>query len=165
MQGRDTYGTQSAETWPAGATVNAERQIIDTMACQYLWRVSVAGENVLLKLVFGTRKTLNLDNIVLPFVAFVPGQLSIYARPSNPELPAFAFPTLTIATGGAQVVRSIHTALSALDARVSSVVALGAGTTVTVAGAAIALAQGQELRIVAPSALAAGGPLLLEWTL
>jgi len=157
------YGTQSREDWLAADV--REKTIVDVMAAEYLWRVSVAGENLLLDLTYGTGATTRLTDLRLPFVAFVPGACNLVARKINPEASAFARPTLTAASGGLGVVRQFVAAAGVLDARTRRLTAIGAGTTVTVAGVAFAFAAiGNTLDVVDPTVLTAGS-VVAELTL
>lgn len=155
------YGTQAQRAWAAGET--DERQLLDIKPAEFVWRASVTGSNITLRLNYGGPGTITLDNLVLPFVAFVPGQFNVYARPTNPALPAAARPTLTAATGGIGTVRAFFTTGQALPEQVRRVVALGAAT-VTVNGTAVALVAAQELDVAAPSVVTAGD-VIGEFTL
>lgn len=154
---RDTYGTQSRRTWDAADT--GEKNLIDAMRPEFMWRASVQGENLELVLTYGTKATIKLDNIRLPFVAFIPGQIGLTARKLDGASPASASVTLTAATGGVGVIRTFQ-AVAAVPGSGRLYTALTAST-LTIAGVAgIAVAVGDSIPIVEPSAVTAGSGIV-----
>jgi hypothetical protein len=151
------YGSQSVRTWTAADV--EPKDLLDAMRSEFLWRVSVQGENLVLQLVYGTQATIRLDALRLPFVGFVPGQAQLLASKLDPAQPANARVTLTAATGGLSTVRAVA-GVGALPTNAASYTALTAST-LTVAGfAGIAVAVGATLPLVAPSIVTVGDGIL-----
>lgn len=151
------YGTQSQRIWAAADV--AEQQLIDAVRPEFLWRASVQGENLVLKLVYGTQATITLDNLRLPFVGFIPGQVGLSARKLDPAAPAVARVTLTAATGGLSTVRAF-VGLGALPTGAASYTALAAST-LTVAGVAgVVVAPGATMPLVAPAVVTVGSGIV-----
>ena len=160
------YGEQSIAKWapplPGHALDAKEKQIIDTgQPTPYLWRVSIFGEGILLRIVYGSRATLaRLDAVRTPFVGTFPGKVTIYARPLNPEVPAAvtATPTLTMASAGRSEMRALIDATGgavAFHADAVRFIALQASTA-TIAGVAVAVAALATVPLVAGSTLLTG---------
>jgi hypothetical protein len=151
------YGTQTQRVWAAADT--DEKSVLDAMRSEFLWRASAQGENVVLRLTYGTQATLIVDNIRLPFVGFIPGQAQLVARKVDPAASAVCRLTLTAATGGISMIRAV-VGIGALPPNAGTYTALTAST-LTVAGVAgIAVAVGATLPIVAPSAVTAGSGIV-----
>lgn len=151
---RGPYGIQSRREWTAADV--EPKDIVDALRSEYVWRVSAIGANVELQLHYGTQGTLVVPNIRVPFVGVVPGQVTLRAQKVAAGAPANVLVTLTAATGGLPVVRTVIPAPQALPNNTSQYTALTAST-LTVAGiAGIAVAVGASLPIVAPSAVTAG---------
>ncbi len=160
------YGSQSVLTWTADDS-RGERGLVDAMFSEYLWRVSVTGENILLKLIYGTNGTKIIDNITLPFEANIPGQVNIRARRLDEEAPARAVPTLTAATGGINICRGFFSGGAGgitLPPELRQVTALN-GTSITVNGFGIAVTAGETYQVAGAVGLAAGGQVIGDYTL
>ncbi|MCH9730983.1 MAG: hypothetical protein K0U84_15115 [Actinomycetia bacterium] len=141
--------------------------MVDALFSEYLWRVSVSGSNVLLKLIYGTNGTKIIDNIVLPFEANIPGQVNIRARPLDTDAAATAVPTLTAATGGINVCRAFFSGGAGgltLPPELRQVTALNAAS-ITVNGNAIALTAGETYQVAGTVQLGVGGELIGDYTL
>lgn len=95
------YGTQQEAIWKPGAL--DERQVLDLLKCNALWRVSVFGRAVLLRINYGTLATRQIANLRTPLVMHFPGQVTITAQPID-DLGTSCTVTATQATGGARSV-------------------------------------------------------------
>ncbi len=154
---RQPYGIQSARTWTVEDI--EEKAVIDALRPEYLWRASAFGENLLLTLTYGSMASLKLPNIRLPFEGFIPGQVGLMARKLVSTEPASCRVTFTAATGGVATVRML-VSVGPLLSNAKTYTALTAST-LTVAGiAGVAVAPGQSLPLVAPSAVTAGTGIL-----
>lgn len=150
------------------AAGNASRQtIVEQVASpRHLWAVSVSGSNMLLTVSWGTAAGQRLDDVVLPFVAAVPGRIQITARLRDTSLPGIAAPSIVEGIAPVQsVVRTLVTAPGAALGPYAARVTALAGATVTVLGTAVVLAPGEQLGVAADSSLTAGGPILVEHAL
>lgn len=75
------HGLQASETWGVGE--HDGRDICDQRLAHGMWRLSVFGsEHILLDVQFGTSKSRQFRNLRAPLVLYVPGQLTVSARPS-----------------------------------------------------------------------------------
>lgn len=154
---KEPYGIQTRRTWTAADV--EEKQVVDAMRSEYLWRVSAQGENVLLSLLYGTLAGISVDNIRLPFVAFIPGNVGLRAKKLVTDEPASLRVTLTAATGGVGVVRAV-VGVAPLPSSAQLYTALTAST-LTIAGiAGIAVAVGASMPLVAPSEVTAGSGIV-----
>lgn len=166
-----SYGFQAtARFLPTDAK---PKQVVDAMNRfrLSLWRVAAhpaePGVRWDLRLIYGTASTLSLNNIEAPLVAYVPGNLQLYALPvSRPEGQTVAIHVSLKPVNGynLQHVRTRAVAgISPVDLPGSGVrfTALAAST-VTVAGVAVVLAAGQTLPLMAPAILGAGGSGIVE---
>lgn len=153
----EPYGIQSQRVWTAAE--QGEKPVIDAMRSEYLWRASVAGENVELILVYGTQAGITIDGLRLPFEAFIPGQVGLRARKLDPDAPASIRITLTAATGGVPTVRAFQ-GVGAIPSTARTYTALAAST-LTVAGVVgIAVAAGASLPLIAPAAVTVGSGIV-----
>ena len=153
------YGFQTKATWAAGDV--DEKQLLDTLPNEFLWRVTVKGSNLLLRVVGGSSSAQNTAGLLLPLEFGIAGQCSVSAVPLDSQQPAVAWVTCTVATAVVTVARRVVTALGALDTDSARATALAAAT-VTVEGTAVVLAPGDALPLAGRCALTAGGPILVE---
>jgi hypothetical protein len=143
------YGAQpSRQQWEVGDT--SPKTICETWANpEFLWRLNAFGENIRFELLFGTRGQVTLDDLLSPLRVLSPGKFLLTAKPANPAQPAWAIGGYTVATGGLELLRALHTFAGTpivLPSLTRSVTAITAAT-VTVDGTAVPLAQGASLQV------------------
>lgn len=150
-------GQQFAASWEPGK--NDEKPILTTEPAASLWRVSVFGD-VLLRVTWGTVSTFSVENIRAPFVAALPGRVSISAVPRSPGDANRCLCTLTPATsGGAPLFRAFADSPGEFNRHVYRVTALNAAS-VEVAGVVVSLSSGESLPVFAGSELLSGSVIL-----
>lgn len=165
-----TWGFQATVTFAAGTPARRPTPSFDAANDHdvSLWRVSAqvspAGDTtqrVLAQLIYGTGSSMQLSDIVLPLVAYVPGSVALYLYPeSDVTSPIVVMGNVKPVTGyEAQTVRTWHETPGQLPPSVVTFTATGAGTVVTTQGVAVPLAIGQSIPIMGPSSLTAGSGL------
>lgn len=151
------HGQQFAAAWAAGE--GGTKPIMTVEPAPALWRVSVFGD-LLLRVTWGTSSTLSIDAVQAPFVATLPGRVTIEGRQRDPAVATNAFCTLTPASAGQlPVFRTVQTIPGPLPFCAYRVTALTAAT-VTVAGVAVVLVAGASLPVIDDSSLTAGTVLV-----
>lgn len=78
--GKVWAGLQASEGWSA-TDAKTERMIGDGMRAEHLWKVVVYGDHVVIDLSFGPNARQTLSGLNVPLVAYVPGQVTVTARP------------------------------------------------------------------------------------
>lgn len=172
----ETYGEQATISFPAPTVLvpqQQERPCVDVAndRAVSLWRVSAVGlqptQRWRLRLIYGTASSIMLTDLEAPLVAYVPGSCQLYAFPLAQTAKADLQVSLKPVAGyNLQHVRSIsdNTAGVAPLSLPSSGVRFTAliASTVTVAGAAVALAANATLFLTGPATLAVGGLGIVE---
>lgn len=158
----EKYGTQSIRTW--SPTDIDKKQVLDSLPNEFLWRAGVIGSNVKLDVTWGSGGTNRLENVRLPFVGYIPGQLNIQASKLDSAAAASCTVTLTTVAGiGEQKIRTF------IDATGGAVALLTTGTrytalaasTLTVAGVGpFAVAAGATLPLIHPATVNTGSGIL-----
>lgn len=153
----------------AAALQARETQAVDLVASSHvgIWRVSAIASRpvrVNARLIYGTASSFTLENIRLPLVAYVPGNVQLYVNPeaSPPAEAIHVRVSAKLVSSGTQTVRTFHDATAGavdLPASVASYTALVAGS-VTVEGVAVALGVNQQLKVTAPAVLTAGAGIV-----
>ncbi len=147
------YGIHQWETWVPGEA--EQRPLVNMMPSDWLWFCEVSGFNLRLEVSWGTI-TRTVRECALPLAASLAGQVNIYGTPLD-DSGALAQVAVTKTSATASVMRSpLITAAGPLPANASSFTALGAGTTVTVAGVPVAVAPGQTIPLIGAAVLGAG---------
>ncbi len=157
---------QSSEVWTA--LQSDERPILSATKHGLMpWRVTVLGENVAIRLSFGTLANVTIKNLRPPIRVTLPGSCDVYAKPLDHEirLPASAKVTAIQVTSGCcdSECRTLITDAQALDPLAVRFVALAASV-VRVGPAddfvSVTLAALQEVSLIAGSALTSGAGFL-----
>lgn len=162
------YGFSASVRFGASVATSAEKQAVDIMANDAvpMWRISAFSNSndkqLLGRLIYGTTSSIELANLICPIVAYVPGNVQLYLRPSaNPFLPAECIGHVSVrnvTNAGAQILRTLNNAAGGVvDLGVSAVrfIALQ-NSTVSVAGFGVALLEGQSVELVGPARLLVG---------
>ena len=152
------YGNQQKAIWMVGES--DERPMCDLMLAAALWRVTVWGSRVRVRIQYGTSATKEITNLDTPIRLALPGQVIVYAKPIPNDqglfIGAHCEVTATAATsgccegearyliGGAQAIPDDAVRFRAINA---AVVNLGLGA------APCTLAATQVIPLVAGSAL------------
>lgn len=147
-------GEQSSQDWRPGET--DDRPVLDLPLSMSVWRIGIFGENVVVRVIYGTKANKQIVGLATPALLTIPGQCSIYAKPLNPEAAASVRVSATPATAGASSCRYIAVGPNlALDPDAAFFRALTAST-VTIRGTAVALAVLDVVPLVSGSVLTAG---------
>lgn len=164
-------GFQATVCFPAGK-VAKETAAIDVADESGLgvWRISAMGlqntEAVLGRLIYGTSSSLQLENIVLPLVAYVPGNAELYLRPlETGELAEQINVRVSLKKVGGfavQVLRTFHNAASAPINLPSSSVRFTARQVCSVEsnGFNVPLAINESIALSGPSVLLNGSGIV-----
>jgi hypothetical protein len=129
-----------------------------------LWRVTATAVNGLFALSWGTYGNSRLVGLRSPLAITIPGAFTLQVDPIDPQQALDAVAAVSVASGGVSVVRSYVAVPGDLGPFAARATALGAAT-VDVNGNAIPLAVGESVRLVAPSALTVGGPVLVDYAI
>lgn len=150
------YGIQQYGRWAPGET--KAKQLIDVRRTDALWRVSAFGNNVSLRLSYGTTKLRTIEGLQSPLVIAVPGQLALTVTPLD-DAGADCIVALTYATAGAiaNARKFVDDAggAAALDAGAVRFFALTAST-LTISGAAVTVPACSFVPLVVGSVLNSG---------
>lgn len=153
------HGTQAKEIWLVGE--GDIRGLIDAPLAASMWRITVFGHNVRIRVCYGTKATKVIDLLHPPVRLAVPGQVQVFGMPIPGEagfIGGHAEVTLTPVTsgccegdaryliGGAQAIPDDAVRFRAVNA---AVVNLG-GT------APCALTAGQSIPLINGSSLTSG---------
>jgi hypothetical protein len=165
------FGNQMSFALPAGPPI--EQHIVDAMSRRgvgQLWRVSMfslqnptAGvPDLRARLMYGTSSSIQIDNLSLPLVAYVPGNLQLYVRKAaTGEVPREVVVSLKPVSGyGQQILRSVVDASGGALTLAPSAVRFTALVASTVQG--VALAPGESMIVTAPAGLNIGGGGIVE---
>lgn len=166
-------GFQATIDWQpavAGSPVAKERQAVDLqdLAGLGVWRIAAitrGTQRVFGRLIYGTSSSFELGNIILPLVAYVPGNAQLYLLPEDTTPAARVCVGVSAKLVGGfsspQIVRTFHTAgATPLPSSGYRFTALAAATLTVEGVAGIAVAAGDSLRITSPSILTAGSGLV-----
>lgn len=144
---QNSYGYQQRHTWEVAE--QEPKPLLSIGKADSLWRVSAQGVNVVFQLVWGTKATRRLTNLLSPLVAFIPGACEVNASKVNAQATASADLTCTPVSGEGNCCQLVRQAFAANPA---AAVPLGAwrftalvASTVTLQGNAVALAAGASL--------------------
>lgn len=164
-------GFQATVCFTAGETPKPT-QALDVMdqAGLGVWRVSAVSSEpaaVQGKLIYGTSSSFQVDNLLLPLIAYVPGNCGLYLLPRGGLAPA-ADVTVNVScklVGGfsvPQVLRTFHDAAAGALTLPASGVRYRALTAsvVAVEGVPVALAVNEVLHVTCPAVLSVGSGLL-----
>lgn len=147
------YGIQSRQDWEAGKS--DERCVIDSVKAGALWRVSIFGP-VRVRITYGTAATIQVPELRAPVIMTLPGQLSVYVKPSSSDGGCSCLVTLTQATAGLRsVARRVAVGPETLDDNAVAFTALSACTMV-IAGFAVAVPALSTVPLVAGASLTTG---------
>lgn len=174
------WGFQAVVRFQPGAVGQPERdketQAIDAQDDRSvrMWRVAArnqavptaSGPRFIGRLIYGTSASIELDNLIGPIVAYVPGNVQLYVRPEDePLTTAFNVSVSLKPVGGYSIpfVRTFHDFAVAgavpLPQSGARFVALN-NASVTVEGISVALTAGDTLPITNGSVLTAGAGLV-----
>lgn len=95
------HAVQAKQAWAAGET--DIRPVASAIRAQNLWRLTVLGNNVLVRISYGTSAAKILQNIRTPIRVTLPGSVDVYAQPLNlggEQAAASVQVTLTPVTSG-----------------------------------------------------------------
>jgi len=162
-------GYQATVDWASGIAAK-ERQAVDLQdfSGMGVWRIAAVtrgDQRVFGRLIYGTSSSFELSSIVLPLVAYVPGNAQLYLQPeTSPPASRVCVGVSAKLVGGfssPQIVRSFHVAsATALPSSGYRFTALAASTLTVEGVAGIAVAAGDSIRITSPTLLTAGSGLV-----
>lgn len=151
------------------APTNQETQVVDaTDTRERMFRVSAhitegAGQAVRARMLYGTHGgTLSLRNLLLPLVAWVPGNVQLYVEPVGPVTAKLVVSvTCKLADGYAspQICRSFHSTPGEILPPSAVRATMRAAGTITVNGVAVVLAANDAIRLTHPAVLTAGSAI------
>lgn len=161
-----------ALNWPIGVQPTCEwvatdetlsKTLLTTKAPENyvgLLDVAVQGRNVLLRVTFGTSRTVILQNIRPPFRCGMIGDVQIEASKIDPSESAFAKVSVALVQAAPRTVARVFVSgAGVLPDATESLTALSA-VVLSVAGVAVAVAAGEMVPIVSPASMVSGDAVL-----
>lgn len=154
------HGLQARGVWEVGD--GKPQTLIDSIRAPNLWRVTAFGpEGITVDLTYGTAMTRQLKGLALPLRLNVPGQVTLTARPTDPDhdTKLEVEITLTPATSGGLIEAARLAEVGALDPDAFRYTAL-TNSALTIRGVPVAVAALQSVRLLSGSVLVSGDGLL-----